>query len=129
MPTVLVAGATGDLGRRVVRELLARGADVRVLTRPASSTADRLFGGTEGVVVTRASYGDPAALRDAVRGVDVVVSTVSGVRDVIVDAQTALLEAAVAEAFRPWWLAVAAVVLTALSIAGTFAFLRRASVR
>lgn len=97
MPTVLVAGATGDLGRRVVRELLARGAGVRVLTRPASSAADRLFGGTEGVVVTRASYGDPAALRDAVRGVDVVVSTVSGVRDVIVDAQTALLEAAVAE--------------------------------
>ena len=37
--------------------------------------------------------------------------------------------AAVAEAFRPWWLAVAAVGLTALSIAGTFAFLRRASVR
>jgi len=97
MPTVLVAGATGDLGGRVVRELLARGADVRVLTRPASSAADRLFGGTERVVVTRASYGDPAALRDAVRGVDVVVSTVSGVRDVVVDAQTALLEAAVAE--------------------------------
>ncbi len=37
--------------------------------------------------------------------------------------------AAVAEAFRPWWLAVAAVALTGLSIAGTFAFLRRASVR
>ena len=37
--------------------------------------------------------------------------------------------AAVAEAFRPWWLAVAAVGLTGLSIAGTFGFLRRASVR
>ena len=97
MPTAIVAGATGDLGRRVVRELLARGADARVLTRPESGAADRLFGGTEGVVVTRASYDDPAALRDAVRGADVVVSTVSGVRDVIVDAQTALLEAAVAE--------------------------------
>jgi hypothetical protein len=37
--------------------------------------------------------------------------------------------AAVAEAFRPWWLAVAAAALTALSVAGTFGFLRRASVR
>jgi hypothetical protein len=37
--------------------------------------------------------------------------------------------AAIAEAFRPWWLAVAAVVLTGLSIAGVFGFLRRASAR
>ncbi|RIJ43369.1 NmrA family protein, partial [Clavibacter lycopersici] len=29
---VVVAGATGDLGRRIVRELLAAGARVRVLT-------------------------------------------------------------------------------------------------
>jgi hypothetical protein len=34
-----------------------------------------------------------------------------------------------AEAFRPWWVAVAAVALIALSIGGTFAFLRRASAR
>jgi len=37
--------------------------------------------------------------------------------------------AAVAEAFRAWWLAVAAVALIALTTSGTFAFLRRASVR
>jgi hypothetical protein len=37
--------------------------------------------------------------------------------------------AAVADAFRPWWLAVAAVALIALSVSGTFGFLRRASVR
>jgi hypothetical protein len=36
---------------------------------------------------------------------------------------------ALAEAFRPWWVAVAAVALIALSIGGTFAFLRRASAR
>jgi hypothetical protein len=37
--------------------------------------------------------------------------------------------AAVAEAFRPWWLAVAAAALIGLSVSGTFGFLRRASVR
>jgi hypothetical protein len=37
--------------------------------------------------------------------------------------------AAVAEAFRPWWLAVAASALIALSVTGTFGFLRRTSLR
>uniref|UniRef100_UPI0015517519 NmrA family NAD(P)-binding protein n=1 Tax=Clavibacter michiganensis TaxID=28447 RepID=UPI0015517519 len=39
---VVVAGATGDLGRRIVRELLAAGARVRVLTRPGSTAAAKL---------------------------------------------------------------------------------------
>ena len=37
--TVLLAGATGDLGGRILRNLLARGATVRVLTRPETGTA------------------------------------------------------------------------------------------
>ena len=94
--TVLVAGATGDLGRRIVRELLGLDAQVRVLTRPGSSTADDLFGGDERVEVAAAAYSDVAALTAAAAGADVVVSAVSGTRPVIVDAQRALLRAAVA---------------------------------
>ncbi|RIJ51330.1 NmrA family NAD(P)-binding protein, partial [Clavibacter phaseoli] len=41
---VVVAGATGDLGRRIVRELLAAGARVRVLTRPGSAAATEAWG-------------------------------------------------------------------------------------
>lgn len=95
MTSILVAGGTGDLGSRVVRELLTQGADVRVLTRPAggASARDRLGPDVE---VVEAAYDDPAALGRACDGVDVVVSTLSGVRSVIVDAQTALLDAAVA---------------------------------
>jgi len=95
MTSILVAGGTGDLGSRVVRELLVLGADVRVLTRPAggASARDRLGPDVE---VVEAAYDDPAALGRACEGVDVVVSTLSGVRSVIVDAQTALLDAAVA---------------------------------
>lgn len=94
--TVLVAGATGDLGRRIVRELLGLDARVRVLTRPGSSTADDLFGRDERVEVVAAAYSDHAALTAALAGADVVVSAVSGTRPVIVDAQRALLRAAVA---------------------------------
>ena len=94
--TVLVAGATGDLGRRIVREFLGLDARVRVLTRPGSSAADDLFGGDERVEVAAAAYSDHAALTAALAGADVVVSAVSGTRPVIVDAQRALLRAAVA---------------------------------
>ena len=94
--TVLVAGATGDLGRRIVRELLGLDAQVRVLTRPGSSAAKDLFGGDERVEVVAAAYSDHAALTAALAGADVVVSAVSGTRSVIVDAQRALLRAAVA---------------------------------
>ncbi|RII93051.1 NmrA family NAD(P)-binding protein, partial [Clavibacter michiganensis] len=41
---VVVAGATGDIGRRIVRELLAAGARVRVLTRPGSTAAAEAWG-------------------------------------------------------------------------------------
>jgi uncharacterized protein YbjT (DUF2867 family) len=94
--TVLIAGATGDLGRRIVRALLQHDVRLRVLTRPGSATAAALFGDEERIDVVVADYADGAALKTAVAGVDVVVSAVSGVRPVIVDAQRALLAAAVA---------------------------------
>ncbi|WP_144765790.1 NmrA family NAD(P)-binding protein [Curtobacterium sp. 9128] len=93
--TVLVAGATGDLGGRIVRELLTHDTTVRVLTRPGSTTAVDRFGGTDRIEVVTASYTDDTALRSALTGVEVVVSAVSGTRSVIVDAQRALLAAAV----------------------------------
>ena len=89
--SILLAGASGDLGQRVARELLARGAEVRALTRPGSTSPQ-----VPGVTVVQADYADPARLRAACEGVDCVVSTLNGLRDVIIDAQTRLLEAAVA---------------------------------
>lgn len=94
--SVLVAGATGDLGRRIVGELLTHDTRVRVLTRPGSGAAHRQYGDTDRVDVVEASYTDADALTAAVAGVDTVVSAVSGTRPVIVDAQRALLAAAVA---------------------------------
>jgi uncharacterized protein YbjT (DUF2867 family) len=94
--TVLVAGATGDLGRRIVRELLRHDTLVRVLTRPGTGTAHGMYGGDDRVEVHEVAYTDRAGLASALSGVDTVISAVSGARPVIVDAQRALLAAAVA---------------------------------
>ncbi|PRY15942.1 NmrA family NAD(P)-binding protein [Kineococcus rhizosphaerae] len=91
--TVLLAGATGDLGRRTLRELLHHDVRLRVLTRPGG-TAARVD--DPRVEVISAAYSDHRALTAAAAGADVVVSTVSGVRPVVVDAQRALLAAALA---------------------------------
>lgn len=93
--TVLVAGATGDLGQRIVRELLRHDTLVRVLTRPGSGKAHEIYGGQDRVEIHEAAYIDRAALVSASSGVDTVVSAVSGARPVILDAQRALLGAAV----------------------------------
>jgi dihydroflavonol-4-reductase len=64
---VLVTGATGFLGRHVVRALLARGDDVRVTVRPSSRTEP-----LEGLDVERvaADVTDRRAMGRAARGVE-----------------------------------------------------------
>ncbi|MEI6148924.1 MAG: NAD(P)H-binding protein, partial [bacterium] len=64
--TVLVTGATGYVGGRLVPELLARGYHVRVLVRAAAPGEEARWPGAE-VVVGDAS--DRAALNSALRGV------------------------------------------------------------
>ena len=98
--TVLVAGGIGDLGERIVRELLRHDARVRVLTRPGSARAQDLFGDRTRVDIVEADYADPVALTSALSGMDTVVSAVSGAAPVIIDAQRALLAAAVRAGVR-----------------------------
>lgn len=62
--TILVTGATGTVGRRVVEQLLERGAHVRALTRdPARAELPA------GVDVVRGDLTDPASLEPALDGV------------------------------------------------------------
>ena len=93
--TVLLAGATGDLGARLARELVARGARVRALVRPATDRAALAPLVALGVTPVEADYADAPSLVAAATGADVVISALSGLRPVVVDAQTQLLDAAV----------------------------------
>ncbi|HZY92093.1 MAG TPA: SDR family oxidoreductase [Thermoplasmata archaeon] len=72
---VLVVGATGDLGGRVVRALLSRSKRVRALVRPGSDTSHLP---KEGVEIVRGDMLDPASLPPAMTGVSAVISTAIG---------------------------------------------------
>lgn len=93
--TILVAGATGDLGARIARALLRHDVELRVLTRPGNRRADELYADDARATVVSADYRDAQALTAAMSGVETVVSAVSGTRPVVMDAQSALLQAAV----------------------------------
>ncbi len=94
--TIAVAGATGSLGGRIVSELRARGAAVTALVR--SGTPPDKLAGLEGAgaKVAQVDMGSVAEIAKACSGAACLVSAVQGLRDVIVDLQTKLLEGAVA---------------------------------
>lgn len=94
-PFVLVAGATGDLGGRVAAALVARGARVHAVVRPESSPGRRDRLARDGVTVVTADLADLASLTAACDGASCVVSTLSGLREVILDRQSVLIDAAV----------------------------------
>ncbi len=65
---ILVIGGTGTVGSQVVRELLARKAEVRVLTR-SGDRAKGLPAGAEGVI---GDLLDPGTVRSVFKGIDSV---------------------------------------------------------
>jgi uncharacterized protein YbjT (DUF2867 family) len=93
---VIVAGATGDLGGRIARALIERGAAVRALVRPGTDRGRLEPLRRRGVEVVPVDFADAPAVREACSGAVCVVSALSGLEPVIVDAQTQLLEAAIA---------------------------------
>ena len=93
--TILLAGATGRLGRQIAASLIERGAKVRALVRP-DSEQERITELRElGAIVIQSRFTDADRLIDACSGCNCVVSAVAGLREVIVDAQTRLLNAAI----------------------------------
>ncbi|MFI7003989.1 SDR family oxidoreductase [Nocardia sp. NPDC050175] len=62
---ILITGATGTIGSEIVRQLVARGEQVRAVTRdPARAQLPA------GVEVVRGDYHDPASIAAAAKGVD-----------------------------------------------------------
>lgn len=75
-PTILVVGATGELGGRVARLLLHRGESVRCLVRPATDGSGLRTAGAE---VVLGDLTDPDSLRRACLGAAVVVATATAI--------------------------------------------------
>ena len=93
--TIVVAGATGNLGGRIARALLERGASVRALVRHGTAR-DKLERLQElGVTIASVDLSSASQVAPACSGASCVVSALAGLRDVIVETQTVLLDAAI----------------------------------
>lgn len=68
--TILVTGATGNLGRLIIASLLERGADPQSIVAGARDTAKAA---DLGVRVAHLDYTDPASIASALDGVDTVI--------------------------------------------------------
>jgi len=92
---ILLVGATGDLGGRIAKALISNGASVKAVVRPDSkkAAADILSAG--GVEIVELDLNDYNALVGACKGATCVISAFAGLREVIVDTQGLLLDAAV----------------------------------
>jgi nucleoside-diphosphate-sugar epimerase len=94
--TILVAGGTGNLGERIVKTLLAQGATVQILVRPSSNQTKVKKLQDSGARVITVSNWTVEELSAACMNADCVVSALAGLREVIIDAQKILVEAAIA---------------------------------
>ena len=83
--TILVTGATGNIGRQVVEHLVKRGADVRALVRDRSKASF-----PEGVSVAQGDFLDVDSLRKAMSGISTLFLLNAVVPDEFTQALVAL---------------------------------------
>src|SRR5271157_4358590 len=83
--TIVVAGASGNLGGRIARALLERGARVRALVRhgTARDKLERLQ--QLGVTIASVDFTSASQVTPACSGASCLVSALAGLRDVIVE--------------------------------------------
>jgi hypothetical protein len=93
---ILVAGATGNLGLRIVKALLHKDAEIRVVVRPDSDIEKIKILEGFGAKIYTVSNWNLENLKNHCVDVTCVVSALAGLRDVVIDAQKILLDAAIA---------------------------------
>lgn len=91
----VLAGASGNLGGRIARAILKQGADLRVIVRSNSDPNKVEELRKLGAEIAAVDFNSIPELTKACSGGSCVVSALSGLREVIIDSQTLLLEAAV----------------------------------
>jgi nucleoside-diphosphate-sugar epimerase len=92
---IVLAGATGDLGGRIARAIHDRGGGVRALVRRGGDPEKIGALQNGGAAIAEVDYKSSAELTAACQGGACVVSALSGLREIIVDTQQLLLDAAV----------------------------------
>ena len=93
--TIVVTGATGNLGGRIVNSILREGAAVRALVRTGTARDKSEALRRCGASVVEVDFHELDQVVKACAGASCVVSAFAGLRDVIVDTQRVLLEGSV----------------------------------
>jgi nucleoside-diphosphate-sugar epimerase len=94
--TILIAGATGNLGMRIVEALQGKNVEIRAVVRQSSDAEKVKKLENLGVKVFRIDTMNVNEVKNACLGVSCVVSALAGLSDVILDTQKVLLDAAIA---------------------------------
>jgi nucleoside-diphosphate-sugar epimerase len=94
--TIVLAGATGNLGEQICQELISNGAKVKAIVRHGADTNKLNILANKGVEISQLDFNDFEALKIALIGADCIVSALAGLKDVIIDLQTKIAEAAIA---------------------------------
>ena len=92
---ILVAGATGNLGMRICKELIKRDADVSALVRTSADPEKIEALEKLGVKIIEADLDSIDEIVKACEGMTCVVSALAGLGDVIVDLQKRILDGAI----------------------------------
>jgi uncharacterized protein YbjT (DUF2867 family) len=92
---IVVAGATGDLGGRIIKALLEKDTEVRAIVRENTDPEKIEKLKKMGVAVCKVDMLDANAIAKYCVGASCVVSAVAGLREVIIDIQKAVLDATV----------------------------------
>lgn len=92
---IVLAGATGNFGGRIARAIIERGGSVRAIVRHRSDPDKVEVLRKQGVAIVDVDFDNVLELTEACRGASCVVSALSGLRDVLVETQTLLLDASV----------------------------------
>ena len=91
---IIVAGASGKLGGKIVAALIGQGAEVKALIRSGSNASSLQPFIGKGVDIIEVDYNNRETLAAACIGGTCVVSALQGLEDVIIKAQSNLLNAA-----------------------------------
>ncbi len=94
-PIIVLAGAAGDLGTRIAKALITRGAQVRALVRTNASEEDKKRLIALGLTLAPADVTKVDSVAAACAGASCVISALNGLHDVIVERQSVLLDGAV----------------------------------
>jgi nucleoside-diphosphate-sugar epimerase len=93
---ILIAGATGNLGFRIASALASKGVTVRALVRSNSGTDKiKLLEGL-GIEICKVDNWSVDEIKSHCNEVTCVVSVLAGLREVVIDSQKVLLDAAIA---------------------------------